>query len=96
LKKDFFVAIQILSFKPHNTLIRRCHAATSPTAVFCISSTLSVSGATSYGTLRMTMKTYFCQLFEAEAHVNNICEFSPYRKENTTLHHYKDQLINAV
>jgi hypothetical protein len=22
--------------------------------------------------------------------------FSPYRKENTTLHHYKDQLINAV
>jgi hypothetical protein len=23
-------------------------------------------------------------------------EFSPYRKENTTLHHYKDQLVNAV
>jgi hypothetical protein len=31
-----------------------------------------------------------------EAHPNNIWEFSPYRKENTTLHHYKDQLINAV
>jgi hypothetical protein len=23
-------------------------------------------------------------------------EFSPYCKENTTLHHYKDQLHNAV
>jgi hypothetical protein len=23
-------------------------------------------------------------------------EFSPYRKENTTLHHYKDQLVDAV
>jgi hypothetical protein len=23
-------------------------------------------------------------------------EFSPYLKENTTLHHYKDQLVNAV
>jgi hypothetical protein len=28
------------------------------------------------------------------ARVNN--EFSPYLKENTTLHHYKDQLGNAV
>jgi hypothetical protein len=28
--------------------------------------------------------------------LNNILEFSPYRKENTTLHHYKDQLVNAV
>jgi hypothetical protein len=33
---------------------------------------------------------------EAEARLNNIKEFSPYRKENTTLHHYKDQLVNAV
>jgi hypothetical protein len=36
------------------------------------------------------------QRFEAEAHVNNILEFSRYRKENATLHHYKDQLVNAV
>jgi hypothetical protein len=34
--------------------------------------------------------------FEAEARLNNICKFSPNRKENTTLHHYKDQLVNAV
>jgi hypothetical protein len=34
--------------------------------------------------------------FEAEAHLNNILESSPCRKENTTLHHYKDQLVNAV
>jgi hypothetical protein len=27
------------------------------------------------------------QTFEAEARPNNIYEFSPYRKENTTLHH---------
>jgi hypothetical protein len=33
---------------------------------------------------------------KSEAHLNNISEFSPYRKENTTLHHYKDQLVNAV
>jgi hypothetical protein len=26
----------------------------------------------------------------------NIYKFSPYRKENTTFHHYKDQLINVV
>jgi hypothetical protein len=30
--------------------------------------------------------------FEAEARLNK----SPYREENTTLHHYKDQLLNAV
>jgi hypothetical protein len=34
--------------------------------------------------------------FEAEARLNNIQEFSPYRKENTTLHRYRDQLVNAV
>jgi hypothetical protein len=34
--------------------------------------------------------------FEAEARLNNIWELSPYLKENTTLHHYKDQLVNAV
>jgi hypothetical protein len=34
--------------------------------------------------------------FEAEADLNNIQKLSPYRKENTTLHHYKDQLVNAV
>jgi hypothetical protein len=31
-----------------------------------------------------------------EDRLNNIYEFSPYLKENTTLHHYKDQLVNAV
>jgi hypothetical protein len=31
--------------------------------------------------------------FEAEARLNNIKEFSPHRKENTTLHHYKEQLM---
>jgi hypothetical protein len=34
--------------------------------------------------------------FEAETHANNVEEFSPYRKENTTLHHYKDRFVNAV
>jgi hypothetical protein len=34
--------------------------------------------------------------FEDEACLNVIYEFSPYLKENTTLHHYKDQLVNAV
>jgi hypothetical protein len=27
--------------------------------------------------------------FEKEARLNNIYGFGPYRKENTTLHHYK-------
>jgi hypothetical protein len=35
-------------------------------------------------------------LFESEARRNDIKEFSPYLKENRTLHHYKDQLVNAV
>jgi hypothetical protein len=34
--------------------------------------------------------------FEAETRLNKISVFSPYLKENTTLHHYKDQLVNAV
>jgi hypothetical protein len=34
--------------------------------------------------------------FEAEARLNNIEESSPYLKENTAVHHYKDQLVNAV
>jgi hypothetical protein len=29
-----------------------------------------------------------------EARLNNISAFSQYRKENTTLHHYKYQLVN--
>jgi hypothetical protein len=33
---------------------------------------------------------------EAEDRLNNIYEFGTYRKENTALHQYKDQLINAV
>jgi hypothetical protein len=32
---------------------------------------------------------------EAEA-LHNIKEFSPYRKENTTIHHYKELLVNYV
>jgi hypothetical protein len=31
-----------------------------------------------------------------QAPVAGCCECSPYLKENTTLHHYKDQLVNAV
>jgi hypothetical protein len=38
--------------------------------------------------------TYYT--FEAEARLKNTLEFSPYLKENTTLHHCKDQLVNAV
>jgi hypothetical protein len=30
------------------------------------------------------------------ARLNNIYEFSPYLKENTTLHRYKDQLFNPL
>jgi hypothetical protein len=32
----------------------------------------------------------------AETHLNNIQEFTMYLKENTTLHHYKDQMVNTV
>jgi len=32
---------------------------------------------------------------KAEAHLN-IYEFSPYLKENTILHHYKDQLVKEI
>jgi hypothetical protein len=34
--------------------------------------------------------------FETEARQNITHKFSPYLKESTTLHHYKDQLVNAV
>jgi hypothetical protein len=34
--------------------------------------------------------------FETEARLNSIQEFSLNRKDNTSLDHYKDQLINAV
>jgi hypothetical protein len=33
---------------------------------------------------------------DAEHRLYNIYMFSPYLKENTTLHHYKDQLVNVV
>jgi hypothetical protein len=33
---------------------------------------------------------------EAQARLNSIKESSPYLKQNTTLHHYKDQLVNVV
>jgi hypothetical protein len=32
---------------------------------------------------------------KAETHLDNTYKFSPYRKENTTLHHFKDQLVDA-
>jgi hypothetical protein len=32
---------------------------------------------------------------EAEARLNNIYEFSPYREESTTLQRYKDQPVNG-
>jgi hypothetical protein len=31
-----------------------------------------------------------------EARLNSSLEFSPYRKENTALHRYKDQPVNGV
>jgi hypothetical protein len=34
--------------------------------------------------------------FEAGVYVNNIKEFSPYLKENTTLYHFKDRYFNSV
>jgi hypothetical protein len=34
--------------------------------------------------------------FEADARLNNIYESSSYLKENTKLHHYTDQMVNAV
>jgi hypothetical protein len=44
----------------------------------------------------MSNKAEVDRPFKAKARLNNIYEFSPNRKENTTLHHYKDQLVNAV
>jgi hypothetical protein len=43
-------------------------------------------------------KRIFVELFntEVETRLNNILEFSPYVKENTALHHYNDELFNAV
>jgi hypothetical protein len=41
-------------------------------------------------------KADYILTFETEVLLNNTSEFSPYFKENTRLHHYKDQLINAV
>jgi hypothetical protein len=32
----------------------------------------------------------------ADVRLNYILEFGPYRKENTALHRYKDQPVNAV
>jgi hypothetical protein len=40
--------------------------------------------------------TLITQPFEAEAHLKTTSKFSPYLKENTTLHHNKDQLVNAA
>jgi hypothetical protein len=35
-------------------------------------------------------------LFKAEVRLNITEEFSPFLKHNTSLHHYKDQLVKAV
>jgi hypothetical protein len=35
-------------------------------------------------------------LTQTETRLSNISEFRWYLKENTTLHHYKDQLVNTV
>jgi hypothetical protein len=37
-----------------------------------------------------------CVLTSSQVRINNIYEFSPYRKENTTRLHDNDQLVNAV
>jgi hypothetical protein len=59
---------------------------------------LSDSGDGLYRQLDIT-RLYRCNSVTVsigDAHLNYIQEFSPYRKENTTLHHYKYQLVNAV
>jgi hypothetical protein len=38
----------------------------------------------------------FAETLKAEHSQNNIRGSSPYRKENTTFHHYKDKLVNTV
>jgi hypothetical protein len=45
---------------------------------------------------KMTVKLLVIQPSEAEAPLSNIENFSPYGKENTTLHPYKNQSVNAV
>jgi hypothetical protein len=42
------------------------------------------------------VQTFNTLASEAEAQVSNISESSPCREENTTLHHYEDQPVNAV
>jgi hypothetical protein len=42
------------------------------------------------------MSGYNVNPFEADARLGSTYGFSPYLKENTTLHLYKDQLVNAV
>lgn len=34
--------------------------------------------------------------FKTDIRLNNTYKFSPYRKENTRLHHYKDYVVNVV
>jgi hypothetical protein len=46
-------------------------------------------------TWKKSVVTWFNH-FKPEVHLNNIEEFSPYIIENTTILHYKDQLVNAV
>jgi hypothetical protein len=46
--------------------------------------------------LTLFKKIIFNYPFAAEARPNYIYESNPYLKENTTLHQYKDQLVNAV
>jgi hypothetical protein len=50
------------------------------------------------GSLIFTLPSYtrLYQPFAAEDRLKNIQEFSPYRKENTAFHRYKDQPVNAI
>jgi hypothetical protein len=44
----------------------------------------------------MHCKTHDTDRLKRAVRLNNIQKLSPYRKENTALHSYKDRLVNAV
>jgi hypothetical protein len=56
--------------------------------IFCAISSLATNGIFDWWTNFNPVKT--------KAHVNNNWKFSPFLTENTTLHHYKAQMVNAV
>jgi hypothetical protein len=53
-----------------------------------------------YSPQHPALKTYTINTlpstFEAKAHLNNISEFSPFFKKDTTRHYYKYHLFNVV